>query len=110
MSDKNFNVFWSKNAANDLEAIISFISENNLNEAFVIYSEIRKAASELAHFPARGRFVPELEKFGIKTYREAIIKVWRLLYRIEGTTVYILSVFDSRRNIEDLLLDRLLKI
>ena len=109
MSNKSFIVVWAKNAANDLEAIVSYISETNLNEAFEIYSEIKDAASELNHFPTRGRFVPELEKYGIKIYREIIVKVWRILFRIEKNTVYIITVFDSRRNFEDILLERLLK-
>jgi plasmid stabilization system protein ParE len=109
MTNKYFNVAWAKNAANDLEAIVSYVSENDLTEAFEIYSEIKNAASELNHFPARGRFVPELGKYGIKIYREIIIKVWRILFRIEKNTVYIITVFDSRRNFEDILLERLLK-
>jgi len=109
MSSKVFTVIWSKIAANDLDGIISFISDENLDMAYLIYSEIKQTASELTFFPIRGRVVPELEKFGIIIYREIIIKVWRVLYRIEGNRVYILSVFDSRRNIEDLLLERFLK-
>ncbi|MES0489498.1 MAG: type II toxin-antitoxin system RelE/ParE family toxin [Leptospirales bacterium] len=109
MPNKVFNVLWSKVAAKDLDGIISFIAEDNLDGAFAIYSEIKIAASELTHFPTRGRVVPELEKFAIIIYREIIINVWRILYRIEGNRVYVLAVFDSRRNIEDLLLERFIK-
>ena len=58
-------------------------------------------------FPERGRIVPELRDQGILQYRELIIPPWRILYRISEKRVYVLSVFDSRRNIEDILLKRL---
>ena len=32
---------------------------------------------------------------------------WRIMYRIDGNSVHVTAVFDSRRNLEDLLLERL---
>ena len=43
---------------------------------------------------------------GIIQYRELIKAPWRVIYRIDGNTVYVTSVFDGRRNLEDLLLER----
>jgi toxin ParE1/3/4 len=46
---------------------------------------------------------------GILQYRELIVPPWRIIYRISGDFVYVLAVFDSRQNIEDVLLDRLVR-
>jgi hypothetical protein len=47
-----------------------------------------------------------LKEQGIILYREIILAHWRMIYRIAGQTVYVLAVFDARRNLEDILLDR----
>ncbi|WP_363321015.1 type II toxin-antitoxin system RelE/ParE family toxin [Desulfobacula sp.] len=52
--------------------------------------------------------VPELQGQGIFQYREIIITPWRLIYRIAEQRVFVLSVIDSRQNIEDVLLMRLI--
>jgi plasmid stabilization system protein ParE len=53
--------------------------------------------------------VPELARFQMRTWRELVIRPYRLVYRIEGDTVTVLAVFDARRDLEDLLLERLLR-
>jgi plasmid stabilization system protein ParE len=53
--------------------------------------------------------VPELLRHGLAVWRELIVKPYRILYRIEGQTVYVLAVLDSRRDLEDLLLERLVR-
>ena len=40
---------------------------------------------------------------------ELTIRPYRLVYRIEGDTVTVLAVFDARRDLEDLLFERLLR-
>ena len=108
MPKNKFNVLWSKVAERDLISIIEYIIKDNESNAKKIYDSIKKASFELNSFPQRGRIVPELEYYFINNYREIIIKTWRIIYRIEENKVYILAVLDSRRNIEDILLKRLL--
>jgi toxin ParE1/3/4 len=40
-------------------------------------------------------------------YRELIIVPWRIIYRVAENKIYVLSVLDSRQNVEDILLKRL---
>jgi len=40
-------------------------------------------------------------------YREIVTAPWRIIYRISDKNVYVLSVLDARRNVEDILLKRL---
>lgn len=67
----------------------------------------RKTAAGLGNHPERGRIVPELESYGITAYRELIVAPWRIIYQVRGNDVYVLAVVDGRRNVEDVLLDRL---
>ena len=53
--------------------------------------------------------VPELAHFGMRTWRELVVRPYRLVYRIEGDTVTVLAVIDGRRDLEDVLLERLLR-
>jgi hypothetical protein len=62
----------------------------------------------LTRLPDRGRVVPELLEFGITAWRELVAKPYRLMYRHEGRRVFIEGVFDDRRDLEELLIERLL--
>jgi toxin ParE1/3/4 len=106
MSEK-YRVVWSNVAENDLRNIIEYIADESPSNAFDVFKSIKKRASLLYTLPERGRIVPELRDQGILQYREIIIPPWRILYRISKRHVYVLSVLDSRRNIEDILLRRL---
>ena len=103
-----YSVLWTKTAEQDLGNIIDYIAQDSLDRALEVLHTIRTTASALASMPERGRIVPELKVHGISTYRELVISPWRMIYRTEGKTVIILTVIDGRRNLEDILLDRLL--
>ena len=91
----------------DLKEIVNYIAIDNPENALRIFQKIKKNASSLYTMPERCRIVPELKEQGIMQYRELIVKPWRIIFRIAEKKVYILSVLDSRRNIEDILLERL---
>lgn len=108
-SPRRFTVVWTDVAHRDLEVIITYIAENDLNAAGRILREIRQKTESLGVLPERGRVVPELQTQGVLFYREIIHKPWRIIYRIESYSVFVLSVLDARRNVEDILLDRLIR-
>lgn len=105
-----YQVYWSKTAESDLIAIIQFIRDRSPQAAAKAFGNIKDKASDLELFPERGRIVPELLAQGIGHYRELIIPPRRVIYRFSGDAVYVLSVLDSRRNVEDILLERLIRI
>lgn len=102
-----YEVVWSQVAEDDLRNIIEYIAEDSPVNASNIFEKIRQKASSLHILPERGRIVQELRDHGILQYRELIISPWRIIYRISGESVYVLSILDSRQNIEDILLERL---
>jgi len=102
-------VLWTAVAESDLREIVMFIARDSPANALTVLNKIRERASTLYASPERGRIVPELHAEGIVIYRELIISPWRLLYRIADGIVYVSAVIDSRRNVEDILLQRLIK-
>ncbi len=104
-----FQVFWTRTAQYDLQRIIEYISADSQAEARKIFTAIRQKVAELSHLPLRGRIVPELKYHGISNYREIIRQPWRIIYKVEEDRVWVLAVIDSRRNVEDLLLVRLIE-
>ena len=102
-----YKVSWASIAESDLNNIIIYIAEESPTNALNILNKIKEKASSLKHFPERGRVVPELQDQGINLYREIVISPWRIVYRISGKKVYVLTVFDSRQNAEDVLLKKL---
>jgi toxin ParE1/3/4 len=105
---KTYKIHWANVAENDLIEIIEGISIDSPANASKILQKIKKIASSLYSLPEHGRVVPELQDQGIHIYREIVIPPWRLIYRIsDNNDVYVLTVLDARRNVEDILLKRL---
>lgn len=107
MSD--YGVIWAQSAEDDLIEIVEYIAADNISAAKKILRAIQDKAQSLTRFPRRGRLVPELQEIGIPLYRELIFKFWRIVYRIADHTVFVVGVFDSRRNLEQILIERLLR-
>lgn len=105
---KRFGVEWAQPASKDLENIIDYISQDNVDTAITIFEKIKSKCSALNQFPDRGRIVPELKAYGILSYRELIISPWRVIYRTANQKVYVLAVLDSRRSMDDILMERFL--
>ncbi len=102
-----FKVIWSESAYQDLANIIQYIAENSPSNAQKTLAKIKKTVAGLYFSPERGRIVPELQDQNIVMYRELIIAPWLVMYRISEKNVLVLSVIDSRRNVEDILLKKL---
>jgi len=103
-----YTVNVSKNARNDLKEIIKYISKNNPMNALKVLKKIEDRMNTLKIFPERGGYIPELLKNNIKDYRQLIESPWRIIYRIDNKIVNILLIIDSRRNTQDLLVEKLL--
>ena len=106
--NKKYAVIWASAAENDLARIIEYLAVDNPANALKVLDKLKKKAANLHHSPKRGRIIPELQEYGIYQFRELIIAPWRLIYRVQMNEVYVLAVLDSRRNIEDILLKRIL--
>jgi len=108
MPEARFRVVWSEAAVRDLEDIVSFVARDSALDADRLLARLEARASSLVTHPGRGRLVPELLRFGLKTWPELVVRPHRVVYRIAGRTVVVLAVFDARRDLEDVLLERLI--
>jgi len=106
---KNYTVNINKTAKNDLREIIKYISKNNPMNALKILKKIEERIATLNRFPEKGSYVPELLKNNIKDYRQLIESPWKIIYKIDKNIVNVLLIIDSRRNTQDILLEKLIK-
>ncbi len=106
-----FAVFLTVDAARDLEDLYHYITLHDAPEkAEHVLKEIEKTFSSLSQFPERGAYPKELLALGIRDYREIFFKPYCVIYRIMDNTVYVLLIVDGRRDMQALLLRRLLEV
>ena len=102
-------VFLTQDAMDDLEAIHDYIfCHDSPGRADDVIDKIEKTFEKLTLFPERGAYPPELLEVGIREYREVFFKPYRIIYQIQHDKVYIMMIADGRRNLQTLLLRRLL--
>lgn len=102
-------VAWTRTALGDLESLVECIATEDPETATQVLDRIERRAAALAAQSARGRVVPELREVGVLHYRELVERPWRIVYRVEGERVMVLAVLDSRRDLQTLLLERLVR-
>ena len=69
----------------------------------------KNKASDRNQLPDRDRIAPEMQDYGITLYREVVVAPWQMIYRPTDEVIHVLSVIDSRQNVEDILLGRLIQ-
>jgi toxin ParE1/3/4 len=106
---EKYLVNMTQNTENDLNEIILFIAQNNPQTALKILERIQAKINTLDHFPYRGAYVPELLARNIKEYRQITEPPWKIIYKVDDDVVNILAIIDSRRNLQDILVKKLLK-
>jgi len=98
----------NKIAKKDLREIIKYTALNNPMNAINILKKIEDRIRTLNQFPERGGYVPELLNNNIKDYRQLFESPWRIIYKMDKKIVNVLLIIDSRRNTQDILVERLL--
>ncbi len=84
------NIEWTDQAEDRVYNIASYIALDSLVEATKWVDNVFDYVKRLENFPKSGRPVPELANR--EDLRELVFKNYRIIYRIEKTTVYILTV------------------
>jgi toxin ParE1/3/4 len=104
-----YEVLLTEGAERDLESIYDYIAgfDSPANADHVL-DRLTKLVESLATFPERGSHPKELLALGIRDYRQAAFKPYRVIYRTLGKRVYIYLIADGRRDMQSLLARRLL--
>ena len=87
-------LIWSPRAARDLESIHAYVARDSAIYAGLVVQRLVHAAERLREFPSLGRVVPELSQPHV---RELIIPPFRLVYRSQGQSVEVVTVFRASR-------------
>ena len=106
----NYNVYIIADAEEDIFGIYKYVATNDsVQKAETLLDNIEEKISNLSKLADRGHTLPELERIGIYEYREIHCKPYRIIYQIIESEVYVHCVLDGRRDLEDLLQERLLR-
>jgi toxin ParE1/3/4 len=106
-----YKVLLTHSAERDLEAIYDYIAENDTQaNANHVLDKLMEVAESLAAFPERGSYPKELLALGIREYRQAHFKPYRLIYRVNGKQVIVYIIADGRRDMQTLLTRRMLGV
>ena len=90
-------VKWTPQAADDLEGVTNFIAADSPQYASLFASDALAAVERLTAFPRSGRIVPEVNDPAI---REILLGHYRIVYRIKGDLVQILTVHHGARPLD----------
>jgi toxin ParE1/3/4 len=103
------DVLLTEGAERDLEELYDYIAEfDSPANADYVLDQLMEVVEDLATFPERGAYPKELLALGIREYRQAFFKPYRVIYRVMGKQVIIYLIADGRRDMQSLLARRLL--
>lgn len=88
---------WTSQALDDIEAICNFIARDSEHFAHLFANKIIDKAATLESFPKAGRIVPESD---LEYIREIFHGNYRIIYRLIGDEVQILTVHHSARSLD----------
>ena len=92
---KLFPVEVAESAAADFDDIRTWYAEQQIPETGErVIVEIIFALRQLKQFPESGRVVPESDD---KLYRELIHNPYRVVYKFDGKTVWVVRIWRSER-------------
>lgn len=105
-----YKVIIDPQAKLDLKEIFVYVATNDsIRSANKLLDALEETCFKLEKLPERGHIPPELRQTGIKSYLEIHYKPYRIIYEVEKNTIYIHAVLDGRRNIQEILGNRILR-
>jgi len=105
-----YRVIVAAEAEDDLREIINYVAEfDSVEHADALLDRLLDVCDSLESHPSRGRYVPELKKIGVKSFREILRKPYRIIYEIIGRQVQVQVIADGRRKLGTLLQNRLVR-
>jgi toxin ParE1/3/4 len=105
-----FTIYLIKEAESDLIDIYRYVAQNDsVENADRLLDKLEQTIAKLEAMPLRGHFPPELARIGILEFREVFFKPYRIIYQVIKTKVYVHCVLDGRRDMQDLLHQRILR-
>jgi len=105
-----FKVYLTLDAQDDIFEIFLYIKENDSEEkAKHLLIKLEEAILNLGELPNKGHIPPELKRLCVSDYLEIHLKPYRIIYQVRKLKVFVHCVLDSRRSLQDLLQERLVR-
>ncbi len=105
-----YEVFLTLDAEEDIFNIYEYVAMNDsVSKADFLFQKLKETCLSLENYPGRGHLPPELERINVREYLDIHFKPYRIIYQLRGNKVFIHCVLDGRRNLQDLLLERILR-
>ena len=95
-------IIWTENALQSLDEVADYIAVSSPSAASKLVVNLFEKVDRLELFPESGRLVEEVKEMG---YREVIVNPCRVMYKIEGETVFILHVIRQERDLRKYLIN-----
>ena len=106
----SFSVYLLSGAKQDLLQLHNYVALNDSPaKADGLIDRLRRTCARLKTIPERGRIPPELERLGIREFREITLEPYRIIYSVVKFQVLVYCILDGRRDLQDLLEERLLR-
>ena len=103
-------VLLTADAERDLEDLYTYIaSSDSRANADRVLDRLLGAAGSLASTPERGSHPRELRSVGITEFRQIFFQPYRVIYRVIEQRVVVYLIADGRRDMQELLSQRLLR-
>jgi toxin ParE1/3/4 len=105
----NYPIRWTSAALRDLEEPGFWIAEHDSPEkAGYVLDRLDESIAKLSTMPRRGSHPHELPPGTEAEFRQIFFKPYRIIYEVAAREVIIHALVDGRRNLQSLLLRRLL--
>lgn len=92
-----------------LESDAYVAADRGAAEADALIDRLEARIRSLSDLEERGRFPPELDRVGVRTFRELIESPYRVVYEARPDAVVVHAVLDGRRDLQTLLVRRVLR-
>lgn len=107
---ERYSIEWAPVAQNDLDDLLEYIAARDcVDAALHLYEKLMQEIDSLTIHPGRCRIPPELKRIGVLEYHELIVSPYSVFFRIRGKQLGIIAVFDRRRDLGELLIERALR-
>ncbi|MCL2480333.1 MAG: type II toxin-antitoxin system RelE/ParE family toxin [Spirochaetaceae bacterium] len=105
------NIEWTHDGISSLNEILEYYN-NNIGENIAnnIYNKILQKIESLENEKVKTKLCQELKDIGILDVYELVTNPWKVYYKIskDNKKAYILFILDTRRNIEEILISKVI--
>ena len=91
-------IYWTESAVGDLKGIKEYIARDSEYYAINLSDRVISAVEQLQLFPEMGRKVPEADENNI---REIIIRPYRIIYQLQESSINIITIVHSARDLSN---------